>query len=159
MARPSHPPTNYYNALWNALSGKFISQGCCIPRMKTILIGGRSFVSVFNTRYTRMKRSCVILFGLMKQYLSSMEHWIVISLMGSRKIHTYMGARQSIYRCPLYGVDCHTKKKLNSMVCVRELNIPRERPPLVSEVITNFLWIEGATWLAWRIPTTVFSIF
>jgi hypothetical protein len=30
------------------------------------------------------------------------------------------------------------KKKLNSMVCVRERTIPTERPPLVGEVIANF---------------------
>jgi predicted membrane-bound dolichyl-phosphate-mannose-protein mannosyltransferase len=45
------------------------------------------------------------------------------------------------------------------MVWVRERIIPTERPPLVDEVIANFLRIEGATWSAWRIPTSVFSIF
>jgi hypothetical protein len=35
------------------------------------------------------------------------------------------------------------------MVWVRERTIPTERPPLVGEVIANFLWIEGATWSAW----------
>jgi hypothetical protein len=29
------------------------------------------------------------------------------------------------------------KKKLNSMVCVRERTVPTERPPLVGEVIAN----------------------
>jgi hypothetical protein len=51
-----------------------------------------------------------------------------------------------------------SKLKLNSMVWVRERTIPTERPPLVGEVIANFLWIEGATW-SWRIPTAVFSVF
>jgi hypothetical protein len=36
---------------------------------------------------------------------------------------------------------------------------PSELPPLVGEVIANFLRIEGITWSAWRIPTAVFSIF
>jgi hypothetical protein len=35
------------------------------------------------------------------------------------------------------------------MVWVREQTIPTERPPLVGEVIANFLRIEGATWSAW----------
>jgi hypothetical protein len=44
------------------------------------------------------------------------------------------------------------------MVWVRERTIPTERPPLVGEVIANFLRIEGATWSVWRIPTGVFSV-
>jgi hypothetical protein len=50
-------------------------------------------------------------------------------------------------------------EKKNSMVWVRERTIPTERPPLVGEVIANFLRIVGATWSAWRIPTAVFSVF
>jgi hypothetical protein len=42
---------------------------------------------------------------------------------------------------------------------VRERTIPTERPPLVGEVIANFLRVEGATWSAWRIPTAAFSVF
>jgi hypothetical protein len=34
------------------------------------------------------------------------------------------------------------------MVLVRERTIPSELPPLVGEVIANFLMIEGATWSA-----------
>jgi predicted membrane-bound dolichyl-phosphate-mannose-protein mannosyltransferase len=45
------------------------------------------------------------------------------------------------------------------MVWVRERTIQTERPPLVGEVIANFLRIEGAKWSAWRIPTAVFSVF
>jgi hypothetical protein len=45
------------------------------------------------------------------------------------------------------------------MVWVRERTISSERPPLVGEVIANFLRIEGATWPAWRIPTAVLSVF
>jgi hypothetical protein len=37
---------------------------------------------------------------------------------------------------------------------VRKRTIPTERPPLVSKVSANFFRIEGATWSAWRIPTT-----
>jgi hypothetical protein len=51
------------------------------------------------------------------------------------------------------------KLKKNFMVWVRERTIPTERPPLVGEVIANFLRIDGATWPAWRIPTAVFSVF
>jgi hypothetical protein len=47
----------------------------------------------------------------------------------------------------------------NFMVWVRERTIPTERPPLIGEVIANFLRIECATWSAWRIPTAVFSVF
>jgi hypothetical protein len=45
------------------------------------------------------------------------------------------------------------------MVWVRDRAIPTERPPHVGEVISNFLRIEGATWSAWRISTTIFSVF
>jgi hypothetical protein len=45
------------------------------------------------------------------------------------------------------------------MVWVRVRTIPTERPPLVGEVIANFLRIEGATWSALRIPTALFSVF
>jgi hypothetical protein len=48
----------------------------------------------------------------------------------------------SSYCFMLYSPDSVTKK--NSMVWVRERTIPTERPPLVSEVIANFLRIEGA---------------
>jgi hypothetical protein len=36
------------------------------------------------------------------------------------------------------GPGVYPKKKLNSMVWVRERTIPTERPPLVGEVIANF---------------------
>jgi hypothetical protein len=47
----------------------------------------------------------------------------------------------------------------NSVAWVRERTIPTERPPLVDEVSAIFHWIEGATWLAWQIPTAVFLDF
>jgi hypothetical protein len=58
-----------------------------------------------------------------------------------------------------YSFAWYIKLKLNSMVWVRERTIPTERPPHVSEVISNFLRIEGATLSAWRISTAVFSVF
>jgi hypothetical protein len=45
------------------------------------------------------------------------------------------------------------------MVWARKRTIPTEQPPLVGKVIANFLQIEGVTWSAWRIPTSVFSTF
>jgi hypothetical protein len=57
------------------------------------------------------------------------------------------------------GVQSSSKKKKISIVWVRKRIIPTERPPLVGEVIANFLRIEGATWSAWRIPTAVFTVF
>jgi hypothetical protein len=45
------------------------------------------------------------------------------------------------------------------MVWVRELTVPTERPPLVGEVIANFLRIEGATLSPWRNPTAVYSVY
>jgi hypothetical protein len=39
---------------------------------------------------------------------------------------------------PFRGLIKKLKKKLNSMVWVRERTIPTERPPLVGEVIANF---------------------
>jgi hypothetical protein len=38
------------------------------------------------------------------------------------------------------------------MAGVRERTIPTERPPLVGEVIANFLRIQGATWSALTDP-------
>jgi hypothetical protein len=61
-----------------------------------------------------------------------------------------------VYCSGTYETNWHKK---NSMVWVREWTIPTERPPLVGEVIANFLRIERATWSAWRIPTAVFSVF
>jgi hypothetical protein len=46
-----------------------------------------------------------------------------------------------------------------SVAWVSEGTIPTERPPLVDEVSANRLRLEGATWSAWRIPTTVSSDF
>jgi hypothetical protein len=46
-----------------------------------------------------------------------------------------------------------------SVAWVQVRTVPTERPPLVGEVTVNFLWIEGTTWSAWRIPTVVFSAF
>jgi hypothetical protein len=40
--------------------------------------------------------------------------------------------------------DIYNAYKTNSMVWVRERTTPTERPPLVGEVIADFLWIEGA---------------
>jgi hypothetical protein len=59
----------------------------------------------------------------------------------------------------LHQVLHKDRQKKTSMVWVREWTIPTERPPLVGEVIANFLRIEGATWSAWRISTAVFSVF
>jgi hypothetical protein len=49
------------------------------------------------------------------------------------------------------NMDC-TKTKINSMAWARERNIP----PLIGEASAN-LCIDGATWSARRIPTTLFS--
>jgi hypothetical protein len=50
-----------------------------------------------------------------------------------------------------------TQTRLDSMVWVGERTIPTEPPPLVGEVIANFLLIEGGhrDW----IPMAVFSVF
>jgi hypothetical protein len=50
------------------------------------------------------------------------------------------------------SVKCHVCS-LSHSSAASERTIPTERPPPVSEVIANFLRIEGATWSAWRIPT------
>jgi hypothetical protein len=42
---------------------------------------------------------------------------------------------------------------LNAVAWVRERTVPAERPPLAGTVCANYC---GATWSAWRIPTTVF---
>jgi hypothetical protein len=55
-------------------------------------------------------------------------------------------------------MSIYNKTKLNSIVWARDRTIPTKRPPLVGEVIANFLRIEGATWSAWWIPTALFSV-
>jgi hypothetical protein len=56
----------------------------------------------------------------------------------------YEGGCKFCLRTSTTKTDIPTKK-LNSMVWVRERTIPTERPPLVDEVIANFLRIEGST--------------
>jgi hypothetical protein len=56
------------------------------------------------------------------------------------------------------GLKYSTKKKTKHHGLSLRANYT-ERPSLVGEVIANFLQIEGATWLALRIPTAVFSVF
>jgi hypothetical protein len=52
-------------------------------------------------------------------------------------------------RVPLKScLSFRPKLKLNSMVLVRERTIPTEQPPLIGEVIANFLGMEVATWSA-----------
>jgi hypothetical protein len=58
-----------------------------------------------------------------------------------------------------HNVQSDKQVKKNSMVWVRERTILTELPPVVGEVMANFLRIEGATWSAWRIPKAVFSVF
>jgi hypothetical protein len=57
---------------------------------------------------------------------------------------------KSVMRCPYRETN-----KLH--VWVRERTIPTERPRRRSDC--QLLRIKGATWSAWRIPTTVFSVF
>jgi hypothetical protein len=59
------------------------------------------------------------------------------------------------FETPFYLQYAH----INSVASVRKETIPTERPPLVREVSTNILRIEGATWSAGRIPTAVLSAF
>jgi hypothetical protein len=88
------------------LDGKFTSEHCYMPQMKTVLIEGCSFVNGFNTRYTRMRSSWAELFGLMKQHLSYMVQWIAIVVcIGLQKTHTFMWTRQSIYQ-DWCGLSC-----------------------------------------------------
>jgi hypothetical protein len=56
-----------------------------------------------------------------------------------------------LWQSEIIMIHLKLKTKLNSMAWVREWTIPTERPPVVGEVIANFLRIEGATWSAWRI--------
>jgi hypothetical protein len=51
---------------------------------------------------------------------------------------TYVHTTWIITNERLYNTSQTNKKKLNSMVRVRERTIPTERPPLVGEVIANF---------------------
>jgi hypothetical protein len=44
---------------------------------------------------------------------------------------------------------------LYKWLVVRKRTIPTEQPPLLSEVSTNFLRIEGVAWSAQRIPAAV----
>jgi hypothetical protein len=74
------------------------------------------------------------------------------SALCSTNLETYYSIMAVAPRILIMSINLNLrlKTKLNSMVWVRE-------PPLVGEVIANFLRIEGATWSAWRIPTAIFS--
>jgi hypothetical protein len=64
----------------------------------------------------------------------------------------YLTAREISCDCNLIVLSVN-----NSLASVRKRTIPTERPPLISEVSGDFLRMEDATWLAWQIPTAVFS--
>jgi hypothetical protein len=66
---------------------------------------------------------------------------------------------QQSFNTSTYLLEFNHKKKEKSVAWVCERTIATEWPPLVGEVSTNFLRIEGATWSAWRIPTVVSSVF
>jgi hypothetical protein len=65
----------------------------------------------------------------------------------------------SVYLKVKVDLEDQDVNKKNSMVWVRERTISTERTQLVGEVSANILWIEGATWSAWWIPTALFSVF
>jgi hypothetical protein len=67
--------------------------------------------------------------------------------------HTGFGIRTAV------NMKSKTYLLTYSVALVRKRTIPTERPPLVGEVIANFLRIKGDTWSAWWISTTVFSVF
>jgi hypothetical protein len=52
--------------------------------------------------------------------------------------NTFESSRIIIQQLNWTEIPHFAKKKLNSMVWVRERTIPTERPPLVGEVIANF---------------------
>jgi hypothetical protein len=54
------------------------------------------------------------------------------------KVLKYSDSKQMVSVRFYSALRAKTKKKLNSMVCVRERTIPTERPPLIGEVIANF---------------------
>jgi hypothetical protein len=65
-----------------------------------------------------------------------------------------------VWNCPEINIDsyaCNVNK--NSVVSVRERTVQTERQPLIGEVSSNFLRIEGGKWSTSRIPTAVFSAF
>jgi hypothetical protein len=113
-----------------------------------------SFPGSFETLFQRRKILQLLLwdckFLVQNIYVRFHPHW--------REYHA-LNTRASLALYDPLAYRLVSKLKLNSVVWVRERTIPTERPPLVGEVIANFLRIEAATWSAWRIPTAVFSVF
>jgi hypothetical protein len=98
------------------------------------------------------------------KYLSNTSEWFYIARKHAENVirnYSQFSYGESLYTLTLKSVNDYLQlqfvscvpvildcTKLNSMVRVRERTIPTERPPLVGEVIANFLRIDGATWSA-----------
>jgi hypothetical protein len=70
--------------------------------------------------------------------------------MGSNRKHNIRNAEnlQKLYKIIFNFIKDTWFKSLyikNSVASVRKRTMQTERPPLISEVSANFLWIEGAT--------------
>jgi hypothetical protein len=65
--------------------------------------------------------------------------------------------RQSCHTFPTWSA--RVERKEIPMAWVHDRTVPAERPPLIDEVSSNCLRIQGTTWSAWRILTAVFSTF
>jgi peptidase E len=103
--------------------------------------------SALSLQKTRLKASCHACFVSHAASYEECKRGIEEQYKVLRKISAYA------VNVNLFGDDVNTikktlKAKLNSMVLVRKRTIPTEPPPLVGEVIANFLRIEGATWSA-----------
>jgi hypothetical protein len=87
------------------------------------------------------------------------EYVFIVSRMHNHLAICYTYFSEYLYLFTINSFHLQSVPVTNSMVWIRGRTIPTERPPLVGELIVNFLRIEGATWSAWRIPTAVFSVF
>jgi hypothetical protein len=86
------------------------------------------------------KRAFSFTFRLKTIWMSNCNRLYVCTSKGTplRHHHTVIGRCILKTAVILQHVISDIKKKINSMVWVRELTIPTERPPLVGEVIANF---------------------
>jgi hypothetical protein len=61
--------------------------------------------------------------------------------------------------CIAAGAIADTTTTTTTKIKLHGLSPPTERPPLVGEVSTKFLGIEGVVWSVQQFPTAIFSVF
>jgi hypothetical protein len=99
-----------------------------------MFLGSKVRLTTLPPSVSRLSRQCGIL-NILQPYRPPRPVTVIALHLLSYYYHRRTEAR----------AETMVSIKKISMVLVHERTIPTERPPLVSEVIPNFLRIEGAT--------------